>query len=444
VGLEPVPGGAGDPNVVPSRGLFKPPEGFDERPFSANETARIVTEAAAEMLRAHGEPASFERLLGEILVGLDRAGQVRRLATATIDMGTPGGEPPAGGRTRRITHEPADRDPDTGPGDRPGDPAEPPEPTDRAEPLSMARTRRSATDRDTNPDPVDRLLAIIRDELSRPTQRRLSEIEPDRWWLADPDDLEGAATPLADRVEWAVYSLLSTAGPIAETAFFERMATMFTGRDLPDAGLVQACLDSYRSRASTPQRMVTGDDLLGRSQEHTEILAEIADAGHRLGMRVWIGRREQSRRHGSGTLGDLLAPGESRAYLGGISHAAEDLAEVDGIWYIRDKIAFLFEVEWTAMLGEPLLRRHARIPPDDSLIRFLVIAPERTELVRYKLERSPLLRAALDAGTWHIIKSDRLRAFLARDPLDLTDLEPYLGIDPEVERASEQMPLFGG
>ncbi len=95
------------------------------------------------------------------------------------------------------------------------------------------------------------------------------------------------------------------------------------------------------------------------------------------------------------------------------------------------------------MLGEPLLRRHARIPPDDSLVRFVVIAPERTELVRYKLERSPLLRAALDAGTWHVIKSNHLEAFLARDPLDLDDLEPYLGLDPAIERSAVQMPLFG-
>ena len=37
-----------------------------------------------ETLRARGEPASYERLLGEILVGLDRAGQLRRLATADL------------------------------------------------------------------------------------------------------------------------------------------------------------------------------------------------------------------------------------------------------------------------------------------------------------------------------------------------------------------------
>ncbi len=65
------------------------------------------------------------------------------------------------------------------------------------------------------------------------------EIEPGRWWLADPADREAAAAPLADRVEWAVFSLLSTAGPMSEAAFYERIATMFTGHDLPDETLVR-------------------------------------------------------------------------------------------------------------------------------------------------------------------------------------------------------------
>ena len=81
VGLDPLPGGAGDPDIVPSTRLFGPPERFDDRPFSATDAARTVTEVAVETLRERGEPARFERLLGEILVGLDRAGQLRRLAT---------------------------------------------------------------------------------------------------------------------------------------------------------------------------------------------------------------------------------------------------------------------------------------------------------------------------------------------------------------------------
>ena len=293
------------------------------------------------------------------------------------------------------------------------------------------------------PDQIERLIAMIRDEFTRPTQQRLVEIAPGRWWLGSRPDREGAASPLADRVEWSVYSLLSTAGPIGEEAFLGRIAALFGGRDQPDEALVRACLTSYRSPASTSERLVTGDDLRRRTADHTELLARLADAGHRLGMHVWIARREQARRFGSRTLGDLLAPTERSAWLPSIARAsAEDLEDIDCIWYVRGRTAFLFEVEWTAMLGDVLLRRHARIPTDERLVRFLVVAPERAALVRHKLDASPILQAALEADNWHVVLWPHLRSWLDHDPLDLEALEPYLGLEPAAARRGEQMDLF--
>jgi len=453
VSLPPIPGGPGDPDLVPGPGLFSAPERFDQRPFSAAEAAKTVTEVAVETLRARGEPARYERLLGEVLVGLDRAGQLRRLAAATgaasilsddredrqrpdgRDDGVDTGQTGSGGSAGSSGHSVQ------------GGGSPRPLATDRvigAPPDAPTTTARATTAGESAQDPVERLLGLVRDEMTRPTNGRLKEIEPGRWWLGDPADQAAAAIPLADRVEWAVFSLLSTSGPLSETAFYERIATLFTGHDLPDEGLVRACLDSYRSMASTPDRLVTQDDLLRRSQEHTDLLATLADAGHRLGMRVWIARREHSRRTGGTLLGDRLDQRELGAYLGAVARPAEVLEEVDCLWYIRGKVALLFEVEWTAMLGEPLLHRHRRIPPNEQLIRFLVVAPERTELIRYKLGRSPLLREALEHGNFHIIKSDHLRRFLAPERPDLDDLEPLLGLDPVIERTGEQMPLFGG
>src|SRR6188474_1140659 len=188
--------------------------------------------------------------------------------------------------------------------------------------------------------------------------------------------------------------------------------------------------------ASTSDRIVTGDDLLRRAQQNAETIARLADGGHGLGMSVWIGRREQARKLGNRRLGDLLDEREHRAYLAHISRAVDDC-----IWYVRGRAAFLFEVEWTAMLGEPLLKRGARIPQEETMVRFLVVAPERTELVRHKIERSPLVREAIERDNWHVLKWNHLRAFLDRDGSDLGDLEPFLGLDPVVERSGEQMPL---
>jgi hypothetical protein len=96
------------------------------------------------------------------------------------------------------------------------------------------------------------------------------------------------------------------------------------------------------------------------------------------------------------------------------------------------------------MLGEPILRRHARLPQDERVVRFLVVLPERAELVRHKLERSPLLRAAIEHDAWHLLKANHLRDWAGRERVALADLEALLGIDPAVERTGDQLSLFGG
>ncbi len=395
VALEPGDARRG-PAARSDRAVAPPERSPSSGPFSAEEAARAVVDAAVDVLRLRGEPVSFGGLLGEILVGLDRAGHLRRLV-----------RPPA-------LAAPAEEEADEGPTDEP------------------------------EPDQVDRLLALVRDALAGTEGRRLVKLEDERWWLAQRADRDAAAVPLSDRVEWAVFSLLSTAGPMSEVAFLERVGGLFTGPDLPDEGLVRACLESYRSIASTPDNLVTVDDLTKRSQEHTRLVAGLVDLGHRLGFSCWIGARQQSRRIGRAPLAARMDSREAAGppYLGRLR--AEELEEVDVIWYVRGRMAFLWEVEWTAMLGDTVLRRHARMAPDERVVRFCVVLPERVELVRYKLERSPLLRAELEEGGWHLMKADHLREWMGRESVALADMEPLLGLDPAIERTGDQLSLFGG
>ena len=65
----------------------------------------------------------------------------------------------------------------------------------------------------------------------------------------------------------------------------------------PNCG--RACLESYRSLASTPEHLFTADDLARRSEEHGELIARLVDLGHRLGFACWVGLRQQARRVGS-------------------------------------------------------------------------------------------------------------------------------------------------
>jgi hypothetical protein len=319
-----------------------------------------------------------------------------------------------------------------------------PEPSDPAPPGAAATGEPAAAFGTPTGDHVDRLLGLVRSALAGAEGRRLVRVGDDRWWLGDKGDRDLAAVPLADRVEWAVFSLLSTAGPLSEAAFLDRVAGLFTGPDLPDEALVRACLESYRSLASTPERLATADDLVRRSDEHSRLIAALVDLGHRLGFHCWVSERQQPRRVGRHTLADLL---ERRELAGPPSMgriAARDLEDVDVVWYVRGRAAFAWEVEWTAMLSDTVLRRHARVPLDDRLVRFLVVLPERVELVRHKLDRSPLLREGLDAGGWHLVKANHVRDWAAREQVELADLEPLLGLDPAVERTGDQLSLFSG
>ena len=435
--LPPLEGGAGDPGTVTGQGVFAAPEKLDEGPFRPPAAAQAVNDTAIELLKARGEPVCFEHMLGDLLVGLDRSGQLARFARQfrppRADQGwdgwvdseagptaapgapaaapLPGAAPPVPGRPA-ASKEPS--------GDEAAEDEEPPEPT----------------------GPVDELLTLIRNELDRGTNRRVRQIEPGQYWLGSEEDRFGAAQPLADRTEWAVFSLLSSSRQMTEAAVFERTTGLFQDRDAPDGELMRACLASYSAPGSTPEAVSTGDRLERRSAEHDAMIAVIADLGHRLGTRVWIGRRQQIRRVDRRPLADRLDMEERDIVPTVIAWGPEaELERVDCAWYIRHKATFLFEVEWTAMLGDPVLVRHSRFPSDDKVVRFLVVPPERAELVRYKLARSPLLRRAFAERNWHVLKWDQLAAFAARTDVSLDGLEPYLGLDADAA-AGEQLPLF--
>jgi hypothetical protein len=367
-----------------------------------------VTETAVAVLQARGEPADEQHLVGELVVALDRSGQLRRFAAAAVapppsGTGLAAAAPPAFGATPGATA------------------TAPPAPAGAA---------------------ADDLLALLEAELRRPGQRRIAPSGDGRFWLADPRDEAEAAAPLADRLEWAIFSLLGTGASVPEAAVRARLEEMFVGADAPDPWLVDACLASYAIPAPGDGRLVARDDLQARSTEHAATIALLADLGHRLGLHVAISPREQGRRAGGRPLGARLLPDELEPALAFLGRSGADAAEqVDCCWYVRPRLAFLFEVEWTAMLGEPVLRRGRRIPGDERIVRFIVLPPERVELLRRKLERSPVLRAEIERGNWHVLRTDALRRYAARPVVALGDLEPYLGLDPVADRPN-QLPLF--
>jgi hypothetical protein len=288
------------------------------------------------------------------------------------------------------------------------------------------------------------LAVLLREELWRddhPTLGRVGDPQNPTWWLREPELT--ADGPLADRVEWATFSLLTTAGRLDETSFLDRIYALFPGIASPDEELVRACLGAY-AEVGERGELRSEEDLTARVGDHTRVLAAIIEFGHRLGLRAWVSRREQERAWQQGTLGDLLREDERRTYLPLVIRAPADvLGAVDGLWYVRNRSSYLFEVEWTAMIGEAILRRGAQIPTSEQQARFLCIPAERTELLRLKLARSPWARTEIERQNWHVLKWPHLEALVGREGARIEWLEPMIGLDPLVERGGKQLTMFG-
>lgn len=356
------------------------------------ELAEAIDRAVGALLRDRGEPAGLTRVAAAVVAELGRSGLLRRLAAprgAELDRG----------------------------------------PTAAPDRLEGGGAQMIAT--------------LVHEELWRDDHPTLVRIGPDerpQWWLRSP---ELAERPLADRVEWATWSILSTAGRIDETGFFDRIYRLFPGLLAPDEELVRACLASYATRNERGS-LATDDDLAGRTADHARTIANVVEYGHRLGLRAWVSAREHDREVGGRPLAARLADDERRVYLPLVIRAPADvLGAVDALWYQRGKMAFLFEVEWTAMVGDAVLRRGRQIPVGDQQARFLVVPAERAELLRLKLQRSPWLRAEVERQNWHILKWQHLDTLLARPGARMEWLEPVLGLDPLIERGGEQLTMFG-
>lgn len=362
--------------------------GADAGHLTYPELSAAIDAAAVGLLRDRGEPAGLLRIMCAIVGEMSRSGLLRRVAAgrSTDDNGEQG----------RI---------------------------DTAGP--------------------EMLSALIHEELWRddhPNLVRLGDEQHPRWWLREP---ELAVAPLADRVEWATWSILSTAGRLDEEAFFQQIYRSFPGLQAPDEELVRACLAAYAAPGERGS-LGTEDEATRRRADHSRVIATLVDYAHRLGLKAWIAAGEHDRPFDGGKLLDRLGDDERRVYLPLVIRApAEVLGAVDVIWYVRGKLAFLFEVEWTAMIGEAILQRGRRIPPGENQARFLVLPAERAELLRLKIERSPWLSAEMTRQNWHVLKWQHLDTLAAREGARLEWLEPVLGLDPLIESGGEQLTMFG-
>ncbi|MCL4466147.1 MAG: hypothetical protein M1401_03555 [Chloroflexi bacterium] len=246
------------------------------------------------------------------------------------------------------------------------------------------------------------------------------------------------AVGLTDRVERATYELLNNTRLVSTDTALRLVHGLFPGLTTPEAGFIEECLSSYGRRAREGEwTLAEGEREDQRQQAHTRAVVAVADLGRRFGYHLWIGREEQKRRLGGGTLGQVLSVEERytspAGQFGGIR-----AADVDVIWYDGRGTVWLFEVEWTAMISQAVVGRRLPI----SARRHLVVLDERVPLLQSKLRRGPWLQQYLDADGWEFIKLGHLLSFARADESTQQSLGSIVGLKPPVEGAQAHLPMM--
>ena len=420
----------GSPEREPTLGVGRP-----ERRSRSPPSRAAVADIAVAVLQLRGEPTAFERLLGEVLVGLDHLGHLRRLVGVTEESATgrrrAAGERPLRRGAGRRGIEPCFRQREQA--RRHGDPQQG-RPRPEARRLARCRPRLRPGAADSRHDPT----RAQPPQPSPPRRARRGRLVDGR--RARPRGSRRCRCRSASSGRCSACSRPAGTSPSARSASASRGSSgaprpWMPSSSRPASRAIARGASRSTGRSRPTRRCPTATRSTGRSSGCSSSSA--------IGWACARGRPSESSAGATGTArsADLLSEPEQRVYLPLVAPGTQEaLDEIDCLWYVRGRGAFLFDIEWMAAFDEPLRRRGPRIETTESLVRFLVVPDERGELIRLRLARSPLLRERLRADNWHILKWSNVRRLFESGRSDLAALSPFIGLDPPVERGDDQMP----
>ncbi len=221
-----------------------------------------------------------------------------------------------------------------------------------------------------------------------------------RWWLAETP---WQGTPLADRVEKAMLSLLLNQPEVTREDLAQALRRAFPGWVTPRQALVQAILTSYaQPLEADPTR--------------------------------WQLRPQEQ-------------PTQRRRDLNAVTQALRRLAERLG-YRVEGETPLLWvhptsaEVSYAFYgLASAMVTRFLQAPHPTARHHVLVLPGSRAGLLAYKMQRDPRLATALQRG-WHVLKFRHLHHVAGQADLSHDLWEALLDSDPPLWRETAQMSMF--
>lgn len=220
-----------------------------------------------------------------------------------------------------------------------------------------------------------------------------------KWWFSDPSSIPYLdQVPLSDRLETAIVGLLHRNVKISFDDALQEIFKKFPNALTPETQKVVDLLEEYANQTSDG-KWALKPIVQSRESDHTRMIFILAELGRKAGYSVSIGVREQGEVYGGQRLSSLNSkPGLDLSKVAGVN--ADRIRQIDLIWFGKDGIASVFEIENTTAITEAIVRGSNL--PEGRIKRFMVLPEEREKLLHRKLQE-PMLAERLKNETWEFI-----------------------------------------
>ncbi|MDR3244252.1 MAG: hypothetical protein LBT79_05835, partial [Elusimicrobiota bacterium] len=175
------------------------------------------------------------------------------------------------------------------------------------------------------------------------------------WWFVKPNDyIKYPDRLLTDRVEDSVIALLRRKTAVSFDDVLGDIFQKYPNGLTPDIKSIDKILKKYAVR-SGGKWLYNYIEMENNCTKHTEMLAFLAEIGHKLNFKVFIGKREQSEKYGNNPLSQLQDFADID-FLQFDKDKSDRIAMIDMLWIDKHDIKYIIEVENTTKFTSGIQR----------------------------------------------------------------------------------------
>jgi DNA modification methylase len=214
------------------------------------------------------------------------------------------------------------------------------------------------------------------------------------WWFVEPKEfIKYPDRLLTDRVEDTILSYLRRKTAVTFDEILAEIFVKYPNGLTPDIKSIDKILKRIATQ-SGGKWLYKGQEIEMEFTRHTEILYILSEVGHKMGYKVFIGKREQPEPYKNGKLTDY-ADFKTLSHLKFDKEKLSRIEMIDMIWLNGDTIEYVIEVENSTKFTSGVQRASNL---DSSIPKIMILPDYRKK--EFLSTNDPLFKDSFKSFSW--------------------------------------------